>query len=175
MGVTIQTSWFSFCLLWHVPNNVSHPHGDPLRDVCPECKRLASDIQQLVKNALNVSDGKKLQRLTPSSNYPISYLSPKSKAIRFERVTKSANVNTKLSRLAEFDFDVDEMQHNELLTMVGSVNRSGSKAIEELCSRGDELLGEGKNLLKEAWRQDVIERLEYEKSKSGICILIANF
>ena len=149
-----------------------HPHGDPLRDACPECKRLASDIQQLLKISLNVSDGEKLQRLAPSSNYPISYLSPKSKAIRVERVVKEKkNLSAKVSALAAYDFNVDdEAQHDELLKLVRSVNTHGSKAIEELCGRGDKLLGEGRNLLREAWRQDVIERLDYERdqSKSGM-------
>ena len=117
---------------------------------------------------MNVSDGEKLQRLAPSSNYPIS---PKSKAIRVERVVKEKkNLSVKVSALAAYVFNVDdEAQHDELLTLVRSVTH-GSKAIEELCGRGDKLLGEGRNLLREAWRQDVIERLEYERdqSKSGM-------
>ena len=76
-----------------------------------------------------------------------------------------------MSALATYDFNVDdEAQHDELLTLVRSVFTHGSKAIEDLCGRGDKLLGEGRNLLREARRQDVIEHLEYERdqSKSGM-------
>lgn len=85
------------------------------------------------------------------------------------------NLNTKVSALSDFDFEIqDEVQHNELLTMVRTVSKSDSKAIEELCSKGDKLQGEEKNLLREAWRQDVVERLEYERdqSKSGMSVSI---
>ena len=49
--------------------------------------------------------------------------------------------------------------------MVRTVNRQGSKAIDELCARGDQLLGEENNPLRDVWHQDVVERLEYEKDQ----------
>ena len=55
-----------------------------------------------------------------------------------------------MSALAAYVFNVDdEAQHDELLTLVRFVNTHGSKAIEEICGRGDKLLGEGRNLLRE--------------------------
>ena len=53
-----------------------------------------------------------------------------------------------------------------MLKLVKELNKN-SKAVEELCKHGDKILGTGNNLLRAAWQQDVIERLEYEKDKSS--------
>lgn len=34
-----------------------------------------------------------------------------------------------------FDCDVSDKQHSELLDLVWSINKNGSKAIDELCSK----------------------------------------
>ena len=41
-----------------------------------------------------------------------------------------------------------------------------SKAVHELIAEGDRILGEGQNALGEAWEQDVVERLEYERDQA---------
>ena len=158
------------CLLWHTPNNFFHPNGDPLRDVCTACRRLAKDINQLLQRSLNLTEEQKRSRLAVNSNYPLAYLSPKSRSNRLKSVFKERkNLSSKLSALTPFDLEVDDAQHDELLQIVHSVQKSGSKAIEELCTRGDAVLGEEHNLLREAWKQDVIERIDYDadQSKSG--------
>ena len=63
------------------------------------------------------------------------------------------------------NYNLSDKQHSELLQIVRTVNRQGSKAIDELCSRGDQLLGEENNPLRDVWHQDVVERLEYEKDQ----------
>lgn len=80
----------------------------------------------------------------------------------------------KLSKVAHFDCDISDKQHTELLELVRSVNKEGSKAIEELCAEGDHLLGIDNNPLREVWHQDVVERLEYEKDqrKSGMLLTV---
>ena len=75
------------------------------------------------------------------------------------------NLAAKLSSVTNFDYDVGDKQHAELLEIVRTISRDGNKAIDELCSKGDQLLGEDNNPLREVWHQDVIERLEYEKDQ----------
>ena len=41
-----------------------------------------------------------------------------------------------------------------------------SKTVHELITEGDRILGEGQNALWEAWEQDVVERLEYERDQA---------
>ena len=79
------------------------------------------------------------------------------------------NLNSRLSALAPFNLEVDDTQHAELLQIVRSVHKIGSKAVEELCARGDQVLGQESNLLREAWKQDAVERIDFDEdqSKSG--------
>ena len=114
------------------------------------------------------SEGQKLARSSVQSNYPLKYLSPKSRSIRVGWITKERkNLGAKLSSVAHFD--VSDQQHAELLKIVHSVCKNGSKAVEELCTRGDQLLGQEYNPLREVWQQDVAERIQCEKDqlKSG--------
>ena len=46
-----------------------------------------------------------------------------------------------------------------------AIHQKDSKAVEELCSRAD-CLGEGNNLLRMAWQEDVHEQLEYEQDQA---------
>ena len=75
----------------------------------------------------------------------------------------------KLAKVAHFDCDLSDKQRTELLELVRSVDKNGSRVGEELCAEGDRLLDVDNNPLKEVWHKDVIERLEYEKDqrKSG--------
>ena len=73
------------------------------------------------------------------------------------------NLAAKLSSVVSLDYNLNDKQHTELLQIVRTVNHQGSKAIDELCSRGDKLLGEESNPLRDdVWHQD---QLEYEKDQ----------
>ena len=74
------------CSLWHLPNNVNHPHGSQLRDLCVACRRLSHDIRQLVQRATSPSKCRKESRVHANSNYPLKYLSPTSKATRGDEI-----------------------------------------------------------------------------------------
>ena len=170
-GQPFQRMDSQWCALWHVPNNVRYPAGNKLRDTCQACRRLSHDIDQLVERARGLSKGQRLARTSVQSNYPMKYLSPNSRLMRVDRVTKERkNLAAKLSAVAHFDFDVNDKQHAELLLIVQSVSQTGSKVVEELCARGDQILGQEVNPLREVWHQDVTERVKYEKDQlqSGV-------
>lgn len=170
-GIPFTRADSQMCLLWHLPNNEKYPHGDKLRDVCTACRRLSHDIRQLLQKSKIVPECKKESRLHVSSNYPLKYLSPDSRAARVARITKDRkNLSAKLAATpTHFNFNVNDKQHCEILDLVQAIEKKGSKTVEELCSQGDAVLGQDNNLLREAWRQDVKERLDYEKdqAKSG--------
>ena len=154
------------CVLWHVPNNVHHPTGDKLRDTCQACRFLHHDICKLADKAQAVTMEQKVARTSVQSNYPLKYLSPSSKEAQISKVSKERkNLAAKLPSVMNLDYNLNDKQHSELLQIVRTVNRQGSKAIDELCCRGDQLLGEENNPLRDVWHQDVVERLEYEKDQ----------
>jgi hypothetical protein len=60
---------------------------------------------------------------------------------------------------------LNDKQHSELLRAVTAISKD-SCAIEKLCSEAVEVLGGENNLLREAWRQDVREHIQFEKDQS---------
>ena len=156
------------CMLWHVPSNAKHPHGSPLRDTCTPCRRLTHDIRQLVQKSENVD---RLSRLRPDSNYPLKYLSPESQMRRVSRIAKDRrNLAAKLAGCNRFTCEMNDKQHDELLETVRAIHQRDSKVIEEIYSRGDDF-GEENNILRTAWEEDVVERLDYEKDQANSGVL----
>ena len=113
-----------------------------------------------------------------TSKYPLSKLSPESQKKRMKNTTaERKQLISKVNHLTRFDCEVSEKQHDELLKMVTSINDKGSKALKELIAEGENRLELQpnqsqpleSNLLKESWKQDVLERLSFEKDqqKSG--------
>ena len=76
--------------------------------------------------------------------------------------------------MLHFDCDASDQQHSELLDLVWSTNKYVSKAIDELCSEGEKVLGVDNSPLRDVWYQDVVEHLEYEKDqrKMGMLTLL---
>lgn len=73
------------------------------------------------------------------------------------------NLASKISdSIRGLECNLKDKQHAELLEIVKAVNKTGSHVIEELCLEGDRLLNEENN---ELWKQDVLERLEYDKDQ----------
>ena len=155
--------------MWHIPNNLHSPTGSILRDTCAHCKKLHHQINQLVERAVSTSDEKKMSRTSVSSNYPLKYLSAPSKNSRITKITtERKSLSIKLSTVT-FDCCLKDKQHTELLHLITAIEKhNGSKIIEDLCAEGDRILGES-NVLRDVWKQDVLDRLEYERDqhKSG--------
>ena len=105
------------------------------------------------------------------SNYPISKLSPTSQNKRISKLAdERKNLTKKLNKLHPFECIVNDKEHAHLLELVSTIHKKGSKAIQELISEGERVLGSDNNALQQAWHQDVTERLEYEmdQRRSGV-------
>lgn len=154
------------CALWHIPNNARQLPTSSLYNACKQCKQLWHDIQQLAKRSSVVSPGQKLARTSVSSSYPLKYLSPASANKRVSKISKAKkNLQARVESLKPFDCELDNKQHSELLRLVTAIN-GNSRAIEQLCTEGDKVVGCENNLLREAWRQDVTERIQFEQDQS---------
>lgn len=157
----------SECSLWHVPNNTHQAPESAMYNCCKACKQLAHDVKQLKRKAITTTGADRIARTSTSSNYPISKLSPASRNLRIAKISQERkNLATKVKALTKFDCDLREKQHAELLTLVSDIESKSSESIQELIREGDRILGKDNNLLRDAWRQDVIERLQYEKDQS---------
>ena len=160
------------CSQWHIPNNTQQPQDSIAFDCC---KSLLHDINQLAQRVATTSDAQRVIRTLPTSNYPLSKLSPASHKSRVANIIiDRKNLTRKLNRLAPFDCDVGDKQSAELLQLVSSVHKNGSKVINELIEEGSHVLGE-ENLLKDSWHQDVVERLDYERDQQSSGIVKSQF
>ena len=138
-------------------------------------------IQQLVRRSEQTSEVQRIARTLPSSNYPLSKLSPASQKKRVTKVIEERkNLVQKLNKLQLFECNINDRQHNELIQLVSAIQNKDSATVSQLISEGESMLGADNNILKDAWQQDVIERLHFEKdqSKSGNitkCVYVALF
>lgn len=67
------------CSLWHkLAKNASILEKDMEDVLCDPCKRLRNNLNQRLKKVKNVPPEKKNERVKPSSNYPVKYVSPNS-------------------------------------------------------------------------------------------------
>ena len=134
---------------------------------CNPCKLL---IHAISVSASATTEAQRMSRTLPSSKYPLTKLSPVSQKTRMKKVmVERKNFAQKLKKLEPFDCQISEKQDSELLQIVSQIDKKGSKAIDEIIKEGDRVLGED-NLLRDAWRQDVTERLEYEKVSTLLII-----
>ena len=90
---------------------------------------------------------------------------------RVSRIAKDRrNLAAKLAGCNRFTSEMNDKQHDELLETVRAIHQRDSKVIEEICSRGDDF-GEENNILRTAWEEDVVERLDYEKDQANSGVL----
>lgn len=166
-GVPCNRNFSATCYRWHVPCNYKQPHSSTAYDCCKPCKQLMHDIKQLASRATTTTAGRKIARTFPSSNYHLSNLSPTSHKVRVKRIIdERKNMAQKIKKLQPFDCEVNDKQNYELVQLVSEVRKNGSKAVDELLKESDEILGND-NVLRDAWRQDVSERLEFEKDQQN--------
>ena len=152
------------CVQRHIPNNAKQTPDSMGFNCCKPCKQLIHDIRQLQQKTEKISTPIRTSRHSAGSNYPISKLSPASQSTRLAKKDEQRKQSIKkLKKLDKFTCDVGDKQHAEILQLVSSVK--DSKAVQELLAEGDCVLGEQHNALRQAWQQDVHERLDYEKDQ----------
>jgi len=67
-------------------------HLDPesvVYNCCKPCKQLGHDVHQLQRRAINTTEHRRIESTCPSSNCPISKLSPVSQKLRIAKITQS--------------------------------------------------------------------------------------
>ena len=179
-GAPFNQKFSSSCSRWHIPNNSRQAVDSCSYNCCKQCKKLLHDIQQLVRRSEQTSEVQRIARTLPSSNYPLSKLSPASQKKRVTKVIEERkNLVQKLNKLQLFECNINDRQHNELIQLVSAIQNKDSATVSQLISEGESMLGADNNILKDAWQQDVIERLHFEdQSKSGNitkCVYVALF
>ena len=154
------------CKIWHIPaRNLKSKadESDPRRQrVCGEC--LISDryVSKAIQKKREMESSKRHKRQQPSSNYPMKYLSPKSKTKRYSnarlqrhRLEKHVKKLYKRTKV-----ELPQEQSSELCQLIESIESSdlGKKELAKIYNEGNQFIGDkgqkAGDCLKEVWRKD---------------------
>lgn len=166
------------CLMWY------KPCGNVLPPRCPKCSRLMYHIQDMIKRKKVISPKTKEKRLKAGSKYPKKYLTPKSlvKRLRNEKLDNRIN-KKRLKKLEKLDVEVEEMSGDDILAVVAEIEKTSKVQLEELLKEADitgnnrlcsfsrlnvSFVGKG-DILREKWKQDVTDRLDFIKDQKKNC------
>ena len=134
-GELFSRMFSAACNQWHIPNNAWQSPITAAYNCCNPCKQLIHDIRQLQQKAGETTEVQRLSKTLTSSNYPISKLSPASQNKQISKLTdERKNLTKKLNKLHPFDCIVNDKEHANLLQLVSTIHKKGSKAIQELIS-----------------------------------------
>lgn len=154
------------CKIWHIParNLKSKAHeSDPRRQrVCGEC--LISDryVGKAIQKKREMESSKRHERKQPSSNYPIKYLSPKSKTSRYSNSRRQRHrLEKHVKKLYKrTKVELPQEQSAELCQLIESIETSdlGKKELAKIYNEGNQYIGDkgqkAGDCLKEVWIKD---------------------
>ena len=152
------------CKIWHVPSSQARKDDSDPRwfRVCGQCLRAHSYFQRRIdeKNDMDVTI--KYKRQSPSSNYPIKYLSPNSKQKRYSHL-KNDRLRLK-KRVDRFykktKIELPENQSVELCKLIEAIENSdeGKDELKKVAREGNEFKDKKGNtsgvILDEVWKKD---------------------
>ena len=130
---------------------------------CTNCVKLASYLNFEDRRKASITPTRKRKRQSPSSNYPISLLSPTSVTKRLKIARKRKFKNSRELQQNSFDVNVSDITHNELITLVSRIQHQSSNELQNLLQEADRK-GQGEHL-RSIWKQDVEDRVAFQKDQ----------
>lgn len=151
------------CRLWFRPKHIPACNLK-YSMACDKCMKLRHYVSTELKRRASVTPEVKAQRVLPTSNYPITYLTPTSKTKRLMLTIKEQKTaQHRLKQYQEYDINVGEATSSELLAMVSHIQQKTKKKLEDILAEADSV-GKG-DILREKWKMDVEDRLAFTKDQ----------
>ena len=151
------------CQLWFRSENVSSKQRY-LPPTCEKCTSLRGYLQTEIKRRSLVSSDQKAKHILPSSHTALKHLTPTSKAKRLKLVTEERRaMKKKIDKYLQYDVSVAESTHDELLQIVSQIQHRSKQELETVLAEADKA-GKG-DLLRMKWKQDVEERVAFERDQ----------
>ena len=105
--------------------------------LCHSCIRLKCNLDRQVTRTEGESPSKKLKRQNPSSNAPLTYMSPKSQQRRKQRQKLRHDDNQRrLRRYEHTEIPLDEEQHSEMTQIINEIEEHLPNELEKLIAEG---------------------------------------
>lgn len=132
---------------------------------CGKCRDLGYYIKKESQRRQSVTPERKARRVLPSSNYPISKLTPTTQRARINsiRIDRSKLAHTMKSNKKLLETSVNYSTHCELIELVSKIQRTSKEQLQTVMAEAD-AVGKG-DMLREAWKQDVEERIAFDKDQ----------
>ena len=130
---------------------------------CTNCVKLASYLNFEERRKASITPTRKRKRQSPSSNYPISLLSPTSVTKRLKIARKRKFKTSRKLQENSFDVNVRDTTHNELITLVSRIQHQSLNELQKLLQEADRK-GQGEHL-RSIWKQDVEDRVAFQKDQ----------
>lgn len=127
---------------------------------CKHCKYVVKSIAKSKKRKAMESPDRKYKRQRLSSNFPIKYLSPKSKTIRISRIKNNRTFcKQKVAELkAQLKLRIVNLNNEsstEMSNVVKIINENFSSTLEESFNS---TTGQTRDILKASWESDSIDK-----------------
>ena len=131
---------------------------------CSFCEKLHHYLVSEICRRQRVTPDQKAKCALPSSKCPISYLSPNTRAKRFEMTRQElTSAKKKLQKYEKNDVNVGEASNEELLTVVSHIHHKSRSELECLLTEAEKV-GKG-DILREKWKQDVEDRISFDRDQ----------
>lgn len=151
------------CQLWYKRTDTRTTLLDRLSGVCAECKDLNRLLRKEERSSTALSLQMSAMRTYPSSNHPLSYLSPASQKVRIRCLMNERKaLNIKLRKYDHLSTSLDDEQNNEMAAVVQAIDTDPTlrTELDQLCMEADEHCEGHGAILQEMWEADSAEMLE---------------
>ena len=145
------------CLLWHQKTDSRVTVLDRSSGMCTECKKVDRALEREARYSDALTSEEKIMRTFPTSNYPLSLLSPASQKVRIRRLMNEQKaLNIKLREYEHFSASLDDEQSDELAAIVQIIDADPSirAELDQLFLEADEHAEGHGTSLQEMWEAD---------------------
>ena len=153
----------SKCQLWHKTTDQKFTALDRHSKMCSACKALDRTLGREATVSAAVSLEQKIARTHPSSNYPLSQLSPASQKVRVRRLMDERKaLNIKLRRFDHLCASLDDGQSDELSAVVQTIEHSQSfrAELDEIFLEADQHSEGHGAIIQDMWEADAADKLK---------------
>ena len=151
------------CLLWYKPGRRTEAYGA----MCDNCRSLWKTLKENLKRAEDLTSPAKANRLTPSSNRGLKFLSPSSRKRRCTRKDQDRrDLKKLLRRMRKTDIELNDEQNDEMIELTQTIENHSKAALCEALDdigRHDQNKGE---VLRKTWELDMCDRRKFTRDQA---------
>ena len=133
---------------------------------CPDCKELVRYMKKMDRKNRTLSKEELDERLTSSSNFRLSKLTPRSQGTRLKQSRRTRlELREKVEKLAvkvqNLTISLDETQSKEMEHVVNYICKNEVNTLETIISEGHDQGAEFSEIIRQTWQKDVDQKRQF--------------